>query len=276
MSNTEANAAPATLAYAAPVTLAYAAPATLAKAAAPVLTFCVEATEFPPYNYFVRKEGARTGELAGYDIDLLEQVFGKTGVGHKVIALPWRRCLKEVQEGLIDGAMSASLNDERRRLYLPSDAYYYLTPSYFYLTADVPKPPDIKSVYDLAQHGPVCGIKGFNYVNFGWLDADKLNKINELSLLPSMLKLKRCRFFLERMETLTGTLLLNQSNALVRELSAQPVPGIAPEPFHMLISPKSPHAALIRERFNQKVETMRANGELDALLRHHLKRLQQE
>ncbi|WP_372872968.1 substrate-binding periplasmic protein [Shewanella sp.] len=238
------------------------------------LKFCVEDTEFPPFNYFLRHQGSRTAESAGFDVDLLARVFTDAGIAYKVVALPWRRCLREVREGLLDGAMSASLNDERRQQFIPSIAYYHLTPSYFYLTADMPANFMVASMHELTQHGAVCGIKGFNYANFGWSSQDTLNEIKELQLLPSMLKLKRCRFFLERLETLRGTLLLNGMQDLAGTLSARAVPGSQLESFHMLISRRSPRALLISDLFNRKVAQLMANGELQQLLDYHQQQLE--
>ncbi len=238
----------------------------------PKLKFCVEDTEFPPFNYFQRIDGEK-GKSNGYDIDLLKLVFEPLGIEYEVIALPWRRCLKEVNEGIIDGVMSASLNPQRAKDYFYSDAYYYLNPSYFYLKSDFPDGLEIQALSDLESYGNICGIKGFNYLNFGWINLTRLYEINEISSLPTMLQKKRCRFFLARKETLAGTLAINQLHQFEQLLGRSTVPNLQPEPFHMLISRKSVSAELIKKRFDEKVKQLTLNNELDKLLEHHLNEL---
>ncbi|WP_299798258.1 ABC transporter substrate-binding protein [uncultured Shewanella sp.] len=238
----------------------------------PRLKFCVEDTEFPPFNYFKRIDGEK-GESAGYDVDLLKLVFEPSGIEYKVVALPWRRCLKEASEGIIDAVMSASLNPQRAKEYFHSDAYYYLNPSYFYLRTDFPDGLDIQALSELESHGNICGIKGFNYVNFGWINLTKLYEINEISSLPTMLEKKRCRFFLARKETLAGTLALNNLHRFERLLGRSTVPNLKPEPFHMLISRRSAAAGLIQNLFNEKVKQLNQSGELEKLLEQHLHEL---
>ena len=238
----------------------------------PKLKFCVEDTEFPPFNYFKRIDGEK-GESSGYDVDLLKLVFEPSGIEYEVLALPWRRCLKEVREGMLDGVMSASLNPQREKDYFHSDAYYYLNPSYFYLRSDFPDGLEIQALSELETHGNICGIKGFNYINFGWVNLTRLYEINEIAHLPTMLQKKRCRFFLARKETLAGTLALNHLYRFERLLGRSTVPNLKPEPFHMLISRKSSSAELINKLFNDKVKQLTLSGELEKLLDHHLHEL---
>ncbi len=238
------------------------------------LSFCVENTEFPPFNYFERIDGIKQKQSAGYDIDILALTFKPIDVPYQVIALPWRRCLKSVKLGLIDAAMSASLNPERRADYLTSDAYYFLTPSFFYLDQTFTEQEVSANIENLNKLGAVCGIQGFNYVNFGWSNSEELNEIKELSLLPSMLAKKRCSFFLARKETLAGILALNDMNALEDSLIGKPIPHALPEPFHMLVSRRSKHAQFILQHFNQQIASLRTQEQLQPLLEKHLKQLQ--
>lgn len=238
----------------------------------PKLIFCVESTEFPPFNYFKRVKGQKT-ESSGYDIDLLKRVFEPAGIEYQVIDLPWRRCLKEVNEGIVDAVMSASLNPQRIRDYIPSAPYYHITPNYFYLKYNYPDGLDISNLNELDKLGKVCGIAGFNYLNFGWDSLDKLYEINDISQLPTMLHKSRCRFFLARKETFAGTLAINNMNNLSELLSGQAVPNSQPEPFHMLVSKKSAFGNLINQLFNKKVLELRKSGELERLLEFHLNEL---
>lgn len=236
------------------------------------LKFCVENTEYPPFNYFTRLNGIKTSELGGYDIDLLERTFNPIGINYEVIALPWRRCLKNVLDGSIDGAMSASLNPQRAADYIPSDAYYYLTPSYFYLTENFGPQFHVDDINQLAKFGTVCGIRGFNYTNFGWRKDTPISEISSLQMLPQMLIKQRCHFFLARKEILAGTLALNQ-DAPPNSLMSSPSPTSLQEPFYMLISKRSPDRAFIAQEFNSRVKYLRETQQLDALYQTHLQKL---
>uniref|UniRef100_Q0HQF7 ABC-type amino acid transport/signal transduction systems periplasmic component/domain-like protein n=1 Tax=Shewanella sp. (strain MR-7) TaxID=60481 RepID=Q0HQF7_SHESR len=237
------------------------------------LRFCVEDTEYPPFNYFIRQDGIKTSTLSGYDIDLLERTFKPIGIDYEVQALPWLRCLKDVQNGSIDAAMSASLNRQRATDYIPSVAYYYLTPSYFYLKAELDTQFHINDINQLADFGTVCGIKGFNYDNFGWRKETPINEINSLHHLPEMLLKHRCKFFIARKEILAGTLALTQAGELPKALTSQVSPNSEREPFYMLISKRSDHKDLIASEFNRQVKLMQDSHQLETLYQFHIQKL---
>ncbi|WP_281213986.1 substrate-binding periplasmic protein [Shewanella insulae] len=238
------------------------------------VTICVENTEFPPFNYFDRDQSVEPRSI-GYDIDILNLAFGQSVLSHRVIALPWNRCLKEVKQGTVDAAMSASLNGERRRDYLISAPYYYLTPSYYYLKTDFPKGVQVQHLGQLIDYGNVCGIKNFNYENFGLTPDFHLFQIRSLAHLPEMLTKKRCQFFLARKETLSGTLAINKMDSFYALLAGIAVPDAKPEPFYMLISKNSPHKEAIKQLFDAKVDSLNKEGKLQPLLEHHLQLLSQ-
>lgn len=238
------------------------------------VTICVESTEFPPFNYFDRAQSVEPRSI-GYDVDILKLAFKDTPLQYKVIALPWNRCLKEVKQGAVDAAMSASLNSERQRDYLISAHYYYLTPSYYYLKSDFPQGVQVERLEQLKIYGNVCGIKNFNYENFGLDPNFHLLQIRELAQLPEMLSKKRCQFFLARKETLAGTLAINKLDEFASRLVGRSAPDTQPEPFYMLISKNSPHKETIKLLFDTKVDRLNKEGKLQNLLEHHLQLLKQ-
>ncbi|MCE2570867.1 substrate-binding periplasmic protein [Motilimonas eburnea] len=230
--------------------------------------FCVEATEYPPFNYQQRHQQT-SDQWVGYDIDVLKRVFIPAKVDYRIIPLPWLRCLKEVERGEIDGAMSASLNPRRQSLYLATQPYYHLTPSYYYLKSAFPHGVNIKQARDLLNLGSVCGIDGFNYDNFGFSPSDAIYRIKALFQLPKMLEQGRCHFFLARQEVFSATLVLNRLTHLEDKLAAQVMPDTKPEPFHILISRQSRHKEQLLSLLNSKIEAMRQSGKLKRLLHYH-------
>jgi hypothetical protein len=48
------------------------------------LKFCIEDTEFLPFNYFVRENGKPTSVSDGYDIELLSLAFASKNLSYQV------------------------------------------------------------------------------------------------------------------------------------------------------------------------------------------------
>lgn len=51
----------------------------------------------------------------GLAVELLEIASKKTGVTYELVALPWKRCLMEVEKGEVAGAFPASFSEERAK-----------------------------------------------------------------------------------------------------------------------------------------------------------------
>lgn len=227
------------------------------------LTFCVEVTEFPPFNYFVRENNVKTDTLAGYDIDILKRVF--EGVPYEVVSLPWRRCLMSLTTGAVDAAMSASMNEQRQRDYISSEPYYYLTPGYFYLAKAADTPNEIASGAALQALGPVCGLGGHNYAQFGLTQGSDVTRMVNYQQLAEMLEVGRCRFYLDRLELLPAVTALFD-NVHLPALDKGRITGAPSEPFYMLISPKSPQKNWLLSHFNRRITELRQQGELAKIL----------
>lgn len=77
-----------------------------AKAVTP-LRLCFESATIQPW---------RTAEGRGLNFDLLQQVSQLVGVPFVYQALPWKRCLANLQANEVDGAFAASFSEERLEL----------------------------------------------------------------------------------------------------------------------------------------------------------------
>lgn len=51
----------------------------------------------------------------GLAVELLEMASKKTGTTYELVALPWKRCLMEVEKGEVAGAFPASFSEERAK-----------------------------------------------------------------------------------------------------------------------------------------------------------------
>ncbi|MBT1445416.1 ABC transporter substrate-binding protein [Shewanella sp. JM162201] len=236
------------------------------------LTFCVEETEFPPFNYFVRQGNAKTTELAGYDIDVLKRVF-EVG-SYEVVSLPWRRCLVSLTTGAVDGALSASMNEQRQRDYISSEPYYYLTPGYFFLASTKDAPTEVASAEELRSAGTVCGLGDHNYSHFGLASGTDVVRTASYKQLSEVLSAGRCRFYLDRLELLPAKLAL-MPNQPFPPLGKGPIIGAPSEPFYLLISPQSPKREWLKRHFDEQINKLRNQGELARILEINQEKLQQ-
>ncbi|WP_372871121.1 substrate-binding periplasmic protein [Shewanella sp.] len=234
------------------------------------LTFCVEVTEFPPFNYFVRENNIKTDILAGYDIDILKRVF--EGVPYQVVSLPWRRCLMSLTTGAVDAAMSASMNEQRQRDYISSEPYYYLTPGYFYLAKAADTSSEIASGAALQALGSVCGLGGHNYAQFGLTKGSDVIRMVNYRQLAEMLKAGRCRYYLDRLELLPAAIAI-LGESFMPPLHKGRITGAPSEPFFMLISPKSSRRSWLQIHFNDKIAELRSQGQLAKILEYHQRKL---
>jgi polar amino acid transport system substrate-binding protein len=68
------------------------------------VSFCFN--EWPPYS------SAEAGEPVGLSVDILREAARRSGITPHFVALPWKRCLKEVETGAIDAVMDAATRPE--------------------------------------------------------------------------------------------------------------------------------------------------------------------
>ncbi|QYJ82281.1 substrate-binding periplasmic protein [Shewanella aegiceratis] len=240
----------------------YAAPQS--KLEAKTINICVDETEYPPLNYFIRLDGHKTSVNAGFDIELLRLVL-PTSWQINLVAAPWPRCLLEVEQGRLDAAMAASANDERRATFLLSRPYFHLSPSVAFLqerfrgleVAGLPRRLDTL--------GRVCGIRGFNYAYYGQPADLDIARSNEILQFSDLLLKRRCEFFLINREVYSAILRLEGQESLADRLAILPMAGGIKVPFYMLVSRRSPHAQALLSEFNRGVDNLEQSGDLARL-----------
>ena len=72
--------------------------------ASEMLAFCLEKADVRPW---------RTQEGGGLNIELLDRVAERLGLRFEYLAMPWKRCLVELKENRVSGAIGASFLEER-------------------------------------------------------------------------------------------------------------------------------------------------------------------
>lgn len=226
------------------------------------LEFCGDAAGWPPYTFELNKD------VKGYDLDVLEAILIPAGINFEVVMLPWARCLELTLIGDYQVALSSSLNAERKRRYVYTKPYYTVDLVYIYDSNRFQNGLEITQASDLTNY-TLCGLRGYNYDNFGV----KTKRVNRGAIttnqLVHMTLTGRCDLFIDRYQTLTSFTLLGEDH-LRDGLTAKAIPGVKPETFHMLISKAYPKALELAELLNTRIEQLRAEGSLDAMLDHYM------
>ncbi|MDL2227100.1 transporter substrate-binding domain-containing protein [Deltaproteobacteria bacterium OttesenSCG-928-M10] len=100
--------------------------ASSARAQDKVYTFAVD-TYYPPFSYTDEK----TGELAGFDVDIAKAVCGKLGLKCEVIAVPFDEIIPQVEAGRIDVGCAGFAYTEERAKRIIYTAKYFRSSSLF-------------------------------------------------------------------------------------------------------------------------------------------------
>ncbi len=230
--------------------------------------------EWPPYYYYKRVDGKKTKEIVGFDIDLFNMILTERGIKYTAKLLPWKRSLKLGMMGeKYDVVFGGGLNDQRRRDYVTTEGYYSVTPTYFYAKAAFPGGFRPESASEIKGDGrKLCGLQGFNYVNFGQNNADIEMESKDYNSLVGKTAVKRCDVSFVRYEILAGWgELLYKDFVGNDKLVFAPVPGVSPESFHLMISKNWKYAEDFKKYFDNAVAELKASGELKKLLDKHVK-----
>jgi len=226
------------------------------------INICGDGAGWPPYTYELNNE------VLGYDIDVLEKILPPAGATFSVAMIPWARCLQQTQDGEFQIALSASFNEERGRTYIYTDQYYTVQPHYIYDSKRFPDGLNVSQASDLLNYR-ACGLRGYNYATFG-VDSESVDReTSTFSQVVQKTLAGRCDLFLARYEIIAGFSALGEHH--IRDgLVAEPIPGIDPDIFYMMISRAYPKANELVEVLNAGFESLRADGTLDAILDRYL------
>jgi polar amino acid transport system substrate-binding protein len=234
-----------------------------------VLAICDDINEWPPYLYYQRDNSAKTNKLAGYAIDVLDEILGAHKIKYKVTLLPWARCLGSVSAGTHAMALNVVRNPARERSYLLTTTYYSVRNFYFYSRKHHPNGLPINGVEDIRKH-QVCGILNYDHSSLGMKPGDIDQGSKTYDALISKLHLGRCTLFISQYEAMLGYALIGQSYFDDPDLGYSQIPGYRLAAFTMAVSRAVPYGAELRQILSQGISSMHANGRLDAIWKKHL------
>ncbi|TWX50226.1 substrate-binding periplasmic protein [Colwellia hornerae] len=237
------------------------------------IPLCAGAHEWPPYHYFKRVDGKKTEEIIGVDIDIFDEIFTKNGIHYSVELLPWKRCLHEAMKGEIyDVVFGAGLNDSRRDKYVTTKGYYTVVPSFIYVKEKFPSGVKVEVPSDLKKYGQLCGVRGFNYVNFGQKNEEVDMGSSDYHFLIKKTLALRCDISLVRYEILAGWDRVLNMNIIGDDwLILNPVPNNPPESFHLMISKNYKYSDELKFFFESEVNKLKRSGKFKSILSKYTK-----
>lgn len=238
------------------------------------ISICDDENEWPPYIYFERNGVKKSDKVIGFSIDVLEEIFSRHQMRYNIKMLPWARCLLEVKNGnKYQMALDISTSPERAANFWISQTYYTTNTYYFYSRKLHPQGLSINAMADLKKYR-VCGIHGYNINYAGYIDFFKPGEMDQgakdLHALIAKIHLQRCDVFLEQYQAMLGYALIGSAFLDDPALGREPMPGLAPSPFHFAISRKFSHGERLMTLIDLELKRMESTGRLKELWKNRV------
>ncbi|HEY0589989.1 MAG TPA: transporter substrate-binding domain-containing protein, partial [Pseudoduganella sp.] len=168
------------------------------------IAICEDENEWPPYVYRQRGADGTPGKLTGYAVDVISEILARNKISYSFDLIPWPRCQAVATLGKeYQMVLNLSYNPERQRNFLLTRAYYSTTTFYYYSRRHHSAGLKIAGLGDLRKQR-VCGIHGYNYVNYGLPPGEVDQGARDFSTLIAKLHAGRCTLFLEKQEVMAG------------------------------------------------------------------------
>lgn len=226
------------------------------------VSICDDENEWPPYSYFQRVDGKKTGRLTGYAVAVIGEIFANRHVVHKIDMIPWPRCLAVVSIGKEYAmVLNMSHSAERAKNFLFSRPYYATTAYYYYSKRNNPKGLQIARAADIRKYR-VCGVQGYNYEGYGMKQGEVDQGAKGFSALISKVQLGRCDLFLEKDEIMTAFAAIGKNYLADPDIGKAPIPGMKPNLFYFAISKRFERADELRAIIDGELLQMETNGKL--------------
>lgn len=212
------------------------------------------AVNFPPYEI----EDPEAGQK-GFDVEVVEAAFKAVDMSATVDFLPWARILKMVEGGLIAGMLTCADSPTRRKFSWLSDPISQAT-SAFLVRGDYHGKP-LSRLSDL-QGANFVAVRGYVYVNdLHALGIFPLQVSSDQQALRMLAK-KRADVIVVGLEY--ARYLIKKLNIELDfqhfEIADQPIAQL-----HLCLSKAYSGSESLRDRFNQGLAAIRANGVYDAI-----------
>jgi polar amino acid transport system substrate-binding protein len=226
------------------------------------IAICDDENEWPPASYFVRRGGVRTEAMAGYALDVLDEIFTRLNIRYSVTLIPWPRCVAVATKGeQYQMILNFSYNAERLKQFYFSRAYYATTTYYYYSRKNNPQGLAIHGAADLRKYR-ACGVQGFNYTGYGFGPHEVDQGTKDFTSLIAKVKLGRCALFVEKDEIMVAFAKIGKNYLADPDLAKAPVPGMKPTRFYFGISRNFARAAELHTLIDDQLLLMEESGRL--------------
>ncbi len=243
---------------------ALSAPAAAASAGYTV-AICEDENEWPPYSYFLRHEGKKTGQVTGFAVDVIGDILNRHQIVHSITMIPWARCLAVAQLGeRFQMVLNLSASPERQAVFLLSRPYYTLASYYYYSRRHHPNGLNVKTVADLKKYR-ICGIFGYNYAAFGFAPGEVDDGTKDFGALIAKLHIDRCSAFVEHENVMKGFALIGKDYLSDPDIGKAPIPGRPAGAFRFGVSRKFAHAQELHALIETELAHMEESGRLREL-----------
>lgn len=241
------------------------------------IRICDDGAEWPPYSYYSKNKSAKYNQVVGYSIDVINDIFSKHNIRYTATLIPWARCLYEVKRGKKYHMLLSSASSTKRAVdYLMSDAYYTVQPYYMYSTKHHPHGLDINNSSDLKKY-KAGGIFNYDYSHFGYNENNVGFKSGQITTTSKsyeqaiqLLLVNRFALCPIRLEIFLGYKLTGKDFSTINGLSYKPIPNLAPETCHMLVSKNFAHGTELRKLLNAGIKRLKKSGQLKQFLSKYI------
>ena len=228
---------------------------------------CVSSVQYPPFHYSI---GAET---VGVSIDILRNAIAAVPrAPFEIRALPWKRCLKLAELGMIDIVADVPTAQIDPAPFLISQAYVELGSAYYVSRRRWPHGIAIRNLQQLDGYR-ICGLSGNRYDSYGLRERQVDSGANNYLSLIGKLHAGHCDLFIEKRQVVAGLVL--RDPRLAAAFSAPAVidadlPEDSPVGLHFAVSRRAAQAPELLEKVDRAIARLHASGTIDAWTKAHL------
>jgi polar amino acid transport system substrate-binding protein len=222
---------------------------------APVKLAC---NDFPP----LKIEHPDASGLPGSDVEILQEIFKRAGIGLSIEYFPWKRAFVEAQRGEVDGLCSCSYVAERENIFHFTDEIGQTSVGLFTLANTTL--PEITSLVALkAEVGDatrVGVVAGYNLETD--LDQFHVNRDSVVDDKATLEMLQKRRF--DYLYSYKAPIdYIRQSKPDAPELRYT---ELRSNPYYVCLSKQVPRNAGLLAKINTAIAGMRKDGAIDQIL----------
>lgn len=227
----------------------------------------VACQEFPPYNYLDGK-----GNVVGSSVEIVTEVLRRMGLEAHIKLLPLNRAYEEAANGKVALLMTFARNAEREKDLYFTDSLASIEVVFFKRRADNITWNVLSDVKDYR----VGYVQGYDYGST-MMDAIQQNTFNKIDAMAAsatadyqqLQKLAHHRIDLAVCPKTQCTRIIRMNSPKFDGLDYIDKLIGPPREFHGGFSKKWPNAHVLRDRFNENLNQLKADGKIEDILRRH-------